>query len=57
MARDSQLDTSSGEIFNCSSKYIEIQKYWILFSEGLSMSMNFLTENKVTVVIPASYES
>lgn len=47
-----------GDKLNCpTSNYEEIQKYRILLSEELSMTMKFLTESGVKVLMPASCES
>lgn len=47
-----------GDKLNCpTSKYVEIQKYKILISEELNMTMKFLTESRVKLLMPASCES
>lgn len=44
-----------GDMVNCpTSKHVGIQKYRILLSEELSVTMKFLTESRIKVIMPAS---
>lgn len=47
-----------GDKLNCpTSKYVEIQKHCVLLSEELNVTVEFMTESRVKVLMPARCES